>query len=125
MFKWLFNYRSMPRVPSPKTAVQRAFSPLMFRARFSSEVTLYTTHPSQLPWRITYPLHGEGTPADDINLASGGSVSQAPSAKMKHPMGEPGQAAPRSFPVKETLGLPNLMYDQMLVSIAPFSPPRF
>ena len=115
----------MPRVPSPKTAVQHAFSPLMFRAQFSSEVTLYTTHPSQLPWQITYPLHGEGTPADDINLALGGSVSQAPSAKMKHPMGEPGQAAPRSFPVKETLGLPNLMYDQMLVSISPFSPPRF
>ena len=122
MFRWFAHVSSMPRVVSAKHTVQRAYRPLLFRTKFSSEAVLHSTQPP--PWRVIYPPHGEGTPADDTNFTPGESVSQPLATKMSRPKGEPGRAAPRGFPVKETLGLPDTVYDQLLMSITLLSATR-
>ena len=80
----------MPRFPSLKTSIHRAYSPLLFRAQFNPELVYHVVNLGKLPWRITYPPHRDGTPAEDTGSASQGSVSQSPTAKMTRPKGEPG-----------------------------------
>ena len=78
----------MPRVANPKHHIQRAFIPLIFRTHFQPEQLLTTS----LPWNISYALHGDGKPADDMPpvMDQGLSAAKALLTKIKRPLGEPG-----------------------------------
>ena len=79
----------MPCFPFLKTSIHHAYSPLLFRAQFNPELIHHAVDLGKLLWRMTYPPHGDGTPAEDTGSALQGSVSQSPTVKMTHPKGEP------------------------------------
>ena len=116
----------MPRFASPKTSIHHAHSPLLFRAQFNPELIRHVVDLGKLPWRITYPPHGDGTPAKDTSSASQGSVSQSPTMKMTCPKGEPGQRnSVGGWQLKESMGLLDMTYNEMLVSILLWPPLHF
>ena len=107
----------MPRIANVNHHIQRAFVPLVFRTHFQPEQLLTT----QLPWNIyiSYPLHGDGKPADDSPplMGQGPSADKAPLIKIRRPLGEPGRKEDRGFSTKDVLNLSEEMYEDLLVGL--------
>ena len=109
----------MPRTQASKTRAQRAFAPLIVRARFRPESVILSTSLT-LPWRKTFPPHVEGIPATDATPTShsGSANGRPPTTKMKCPNGECSRnpSTGRGYQLKETLKLPDDLYEEILVS---------
>lgn len=110
---------AMPRTQASNTRAQRAFAPLIVRGRFRPECVALST-PLALPWHKTFPPHVEGIPAVDAIPTSHPAlaVGHSPIQKMKRPNGECGRNpnTGRGFQLKETLSLPNGLYEEIQVS---------
>lgn len=109
----------MPRAQVPNTRSQRAFAPLIVRTCFRSEGLILSTS-SALPWRKIYPPHVEGISATDATPTSQPSSvnGHQPATKIKRPTGECGRnpSTGRGFQLKETMKLPDDLYEEMLAS---------
>ena len=105
----------MPCVANVNHHIQCAFIPLVFRTYFQPEQLLTT----QLPWNISYPVHGDGKPADDTPppMGQGPSADKAPLIKIRRPLGEPGQKGDHGFSTKDVLNLSEEMYEDLLVGL--------
>lgn len=108
----------MPRVTKTRNTIQRAYVPLISHARFKPERLSACLEP--LPWRITYPPHGLGIipPEKSVTASTADSTasSTAPTIKIPRPSGEPGRPGDQGFSVKDSLKLPDGVYDELLVS---------
>lgn len=109
----------MPCIRNSDTRAQQAFAPLIVRCVFCSEVVLPSQFPTLL-WRETFPLHVEGVPPADSTPSSTIS-SPVPTygsdGKLKRPSGERSRKQQgRGFQLKETLNLPDGLYEEIVVS---------